>query len=419
MKRGLYAWAGASATASAAACAKRLDEPMTNESNVYFGFSPPEGVRAGGVTEDEPVSAATAASLGSRWVLTASRTGRSSPVSSRTAAWTSPKKWASIQFRVKSFGTVRTTASSETSPPSTWSNQVRKVVSLSASFSRSATSFQRSSAVSSRWRSTRRFPLSCSTKRAASIAASNRPHNGCFCGYFGGLVSVDLQVKGVHPHRYPQVGKPGRSCASKPALAVPSRVSSQLWKPKPKRPRLYSLASCGTPFPLISLSDFEAHLSAQRASAKAPTRLPRADGNARRPGDPQAPSRTRSQAPIGLTAPARVERRHRLSRSRDFEAVYRHGRSFASRYVVLYWFPREDAGGDPRLGLAVPKSLGSAVTRNRLKRQLREAWRARLDDVPPGRDYVLLARAGLPDAADSRGLDWLGERIDEVLRRAT
>ena len=114
-----------------------------------------------------------------------------------------------------------------------------------------------------------------------------------------------------------------------------------------------------------------------------------------------------------------MERRHRLSRSRDFEAVYRHGRSFASRYVVLYWFPREDADGDPRLGLAVPKALGSAVTRNRLKRQLREAWRARLDDVPPGRDYVLLARAGLPEAADSRGLEWLGERIEEVMRRVT
>ena len=114
-----------------------------------------------------------------------------------------------------------------------------------------------------------------------------------------------------------------------------------------------------------------------------------------------------------------MERRHRLSRSRDFEAVYRHGRSFASRYLVLYWFPREDADGDPRLGLAVSKSLGPAVTRNRIKRQLREAWRARLDGVPRGRDYVLLARAGLPEAAESRGLDWLGERIDEVLRRST
>ena len=114
-----------------------------------------------------------------------------------------------------------------------------------------------------------------------------------------------------------------------------------------------------------------------------------------------------------------MQRRHRLSRSRDFEAVYRHGRSFATRYLVLYWFPREESDGDPRLGLAVPKSLGSAVTRNRLKRQLREAWRASLGQVPPGRDYVLVARAGLPEAADARGHGWLGERIDEVLRRVT
>jgi ribonuclease P protein component len=113
-----------------------------------------------------------------------------------------------------------------------------------------------------------------------------------------------------------------------------------------------------------------------------------------------------------------VQRRHRLSRSRDFEAVYRRGRSFGSRYLVLYWFVREDADGEPRLGLAVPKALGSAVTRNRLKRQLREAWRAGLESVPPGRDYVLVARAGLPEAAETRGLDWLGERIAEVLRRA-
>jgi ribonuclease P protein component len=114
-----------------------------------------------------------------------------------------------------------------------------------------------------------------------------------------------------------------------------------------------------------------------------------------------------------------LQRRHRLSRSRDFEAVYRHGRSFASRYLVLYWFEREERDGDPRLGLAVPKSLGSAVTRNRLKRQLREAWRAGLERVPPGRDYVLVARPGLPEAAESRGLEWLGERVDEVVRRVS
>jgi ribonuclease P protein component len=111
-----------------------------------------------------------------------------------------------------------------------------------------------------------------------------------------------------------------------------------------------------------------------------------------------------------------VQRRHRLSRSRDFDAVYRHGRSVSTRYLVLYWFPRDD--GDPRLGLAVPKDVGTAVARNRIKRQLREAWRARLERIPADRDYVLKVRPGLTEAVESRGFDWLGERIDEVLGKA-
>ena len=91
----------------------------------------------------------------------------------------------------------------------------------------------------------------------------------------------------------------------------------------------------------------------------------------------------------------------------------------SSRHLVLYSFAREDDGGDPRLGLALPKELGTAVVRNRLKRQLRETWRARLDRVPPGRDYVLIGRPGLSEAVDARGFDWLGERVDELLAKAS
>jgi ribonuclease P protein component len=111
-----------------------------------------------------------------------------------------------------------------------------------------------------------------------------------------------------------------------------------------------------------------------------------------------------------------LERRYRLTRSRDFDAVYRRGRSVASRFLTLYWFERDDGGMPPRLGLAIPKALGPAVQRNRLKRQLREAWR--MKPVPAGRDYVLVARAGLPDAVEVRGLQWLRERIDELLEKA-
>jgi ribonuclease P protein component len=119
-----------------------------------------------------------------------------------------------------------------------------------------------------------------------------------------------------------------------------------------------------------------------------------------------------------------VQRKNRLSRSRDFDAVYRHGRSVSTRFLTLYWFSRgEEAGpaeSEPRLGLAVPKAAGSSVVRNRMKRQLREIWRARLGggSVSSENDYVLVVRPGLPEAAETRGFEWLGERVDEVLGKA-
>ena len=115
-----------------------------------------------------------------------------------------------------------------------------------------------------------------------------------------------------------------------------------------------------------------------------------------------------------------MQRRYRLSRSRDFDAVYRHGRSVSTRYLVLYWFAREDeALADvPRIGLAVPKSVGNATVRNKMKRRLRELFRSRLAELPQNQDYVLVVRPGLAEAVEARGFDWLGERVDEILGKA-
>ena len=113
-----------------------------------------------------------------------------------------------------------------------------------------------------------------------------------------------------------------------------------------------------------------------------------------------------------------MQRRNRLSRSRDFDAVYRRGRSVATRYLILHWFEREEEDdGPPRLGIAVPRAIGTAVVRNRIKRQLREAWRASPPDAPC--DYVLKVRPGLAEAVETRGFDWLKERVAEVLGKAS
>ncbi len=113
-----------------------------------------------------------------------------------------------------------------------------------------------------------------------------------------------------------------------------------------------------------------------------------------------------------------MQRRNRLSRSRDFDAVYRQGRSVSTRFLTLYWFVRDEQVGDPRVGFAVPKAIGNAVVRNRMKRQLREIARERMEALPSANDYVLVVRKGLPEASEANGHEWLVARVDEVLGKA-
>jgi ribonuclease P protein component len=91
-------------------------------------------------------------------------------------------------------------------------------------------------------------------------------------------------------------------------------------------------------------------------------------------------------------------RRRRLSRSAEFDRVYRQGRSKGNRFLVLYAFPRETSDEDgPRLGLSVSRRVGGAVERSRVKRTLREAFWQEAARLPPGSDYVVIAR---PDARE-------------------
>jgi ribonuclease P protein component len=107
----------------------------------------------------------------------------------------------------------------------------------------------------------------------------------------------------------------------------------------------------------------------------------------------------------------------RLSRSAEFDRVYRQGRSVANRYLVLYSFPR---GGDetPRLGLSVGRKVGGAVERNLVKRLLREAFGGSETDLAPGYDVVVVARADAGPLAQTRGLAGISEAVGELLAKA-
>ena len=59
------------------------------------------------------------------------------------------------------------------------------------------------------------------------------------------------------------------------------------------------------------------------------------------------------------------------------------------------------------------------MERNRVKRRLRESWRERVECVPAGRDYVLIARPALGEALAGHDAALLGELVDEVLGKAS
>jgi ribonuclease P protein component len=110
-------------------------------------------------------------------------------------------------------------------------------------------------------------------------------------------------------------------------------------------------------------------------------------------------------------------KRRRLSRSGEFDRVYREGRSHASRHLVVYAFPRAD-GESPRLGVSVGRKLGGAVERNRVKRLLREAFWARAEELPEGLDFVIVARPAAGELAREAGARGLEEALAAVLQEA-
>ena len=112
-----------------------------------------------------------------------------------------------------------------------------------------------------------------------------------------------------------------------------------------------------------------------------------------------------------------MAKRRRLSRSAEFERVYKQGRSKANRHLVLYAFPRgeESADDGPRLGVSVSRKVGGAVDRTKVKRALREAFWAEAERLPDDSDYVIVARPDSRDLVERAGTPGIQRELSELV----
>jgi ribonuclease P protein component len=110
------------------------------------------------------------------------------------------------------------------------------------------------------------------------------------------------------------------------------------------------------------------------------------------------------------------KRRRRLSRSGEFDRVYRDGSSHATRYLVLYTFPRRDEEReDVRLGVSVSRKVGGSVERNRIKRALREAFWGLSERLPERHDFVIVARGDITGLVEREGTAGVTKNLEEAL----
>lgn len=86
-----------------------------------------------------------------------------------------------------------------------------------------------------------------------------------------------------------------------------------------------------------------------------------------------------------------MKKRRRIKKNEDFQKVFKKGKSFANRQFVIYYLEK-DGQDEFRIGLSVSKKIAKAVTRNQIKRYVRQSFFELNDELPQSMDYVIIAR---------------------------
>ncbi|AMX00630.1 ribonuclease P protein component [Rummeliibacillus sp. G93] len=86
-----------------------------------------------------------------------------------------------------------------------------------------------------------------------------------------------------------------------------------------------------------------------------------------------------------------MKKRRRIKKNEDFQKVFKKGKSFANRQFVVYFLEKEKQT-EFRIGLSINKKVAKAVTRNQIKRYVRQSFLELDGELQQHMDYVIIAR---------------------------
>lgn len=105
-------------------------------------------------------------------------------------------------------------------------------------------------------------------------------------------------------------------------------------------------------------------------------------------------------------------KRTRLTDSPEFERVYRQGTAYRGKLFSVHAFPNEY--GTPRLGLSVSRKVGNAVTRNAVRRRLREVFHSYISEISDNLDLVVSAKPAAGAATFEELREEFGRSLGKV-----
>lgn len=86
-----------------------------------------------------------------------------------------------------------------------------------------------------------------------------------------------------------------------------------------------------------------------------------------------------------------MKKAYRVKKNSEFQDILHNGKSFANRELVIY-YKEKPHQIHFRIGISVGKKLGNAVTRNRIKRYIRESFNQLEDNIKSEVDIIIIAR---------------------------